>query len=124
MEKKNYKLSTWKLEVKGEFESEEEAIKSLSDSYMTMSKCDPPGEHTLELLFSAKSRDLSTISKRVYFYIEEVVYGNKQWIHKLTLNIHPFKQEHWWESINKDKPFQFKETDFKYEVVEPENKNP
>ena len=120
MSSKNYKISTWKYEVKGEFSSEEEAIKSLSDSYMKASKCDPPNEHPIELIAGVQNRDLSAIAKRVYFYVEEVVYGNKQWIHKLTLNIYPFKKEHWWESINKEKPFEFKEIDFKYEVVEPE----
>ena len=119
MSKKEYKLSTWKLSVEGEFESEEEAIKELSDRYMRCSKCDPPGEHPIELLSNSKggSRNIDTISKRVFLSVKEEVYGNLQWIHKLTLNIHPFKKEHWWDSVFKDKPFEFSEKEFKYKIV-------
>lgn len=113
-----YKLSTWKLEVSGEFDTEEEAIKILSDRYMRCSKCDPPGEHIIEAMMnSSGDRTTDNIAKRVYFYVKEPIYGNLQWVHKLTLNIYPFKQEHWWESIDENNPFVFSEIDFRYKIV-------
>lgn len=119
---KNYRLSSWKLQVTGLYATEEEAIKDLSDKYMQCSKCDPPGEHFLELFSGSglTTRKTDGIAKRVYFYVEEKVYGNLQMVHKLTLNIHPFKQEHWWDSINKENPFIFPQIEFKYEIIQPE----
>ncbi len=87
---------------------------------MKASKCDPPGEHFLELLGGGNSRKVDDISKQVYLRVKEEVYGNMQWIHKSTLVIFPFKKEHWWDSINKDNPFVFEERDFRYAVVHPE----
>lgn len=113
-----YKLSTWKLETTGEFESEEAAIRELSDRYMQCSKCDPPGEHPIEHL-SETTRTVDTIAKRVYFYVQEKVYGNLQWVHKLTLNIYPFKPEHWWEPVTKESRFKPEAREFKYELVTP-----
>lgn len=116
---KEYKLSSWKLEVKGQYASEEEAIKDLADKYMQCSKCDPPGEHFLELLSGNNQRDISQIGKGVWFYVYEAVYSHKQFVLKHQLTIYPFKQEHWWESVDKEKPFVFEETEFRYKIIEP-----
>ena len=110
-----YKLSTYKLVVHGEYETEEEAIKDLSDKYMQGSRCDPPGKGYKEQLFHLKPLLIKDIAKEVYFYIEEEIHGIKQFVQKATLIIHPFKQEHWWSE--KD-DFKFKKCKFKYEVKE------
>jgi hypothetical protein len=115
---RTYKLSTWKLEVKGEYATEEEAIKDLSDRYMRCSKCDPPGKHFLEMFNKNAVRTLSDIGKRVFFYVEEEIYGHKQLVLKYDLDIHPFKKEHWWKCVNGE-PFSFEETEFRYVINTP-----
>jgi len=110
---KTYKLETWKLKVEGEFETEEEAIKELSDRYMRCSKCDPPHEGVMEGLLQKNFRTLDTIAKGVFLSVKEEVYGHSQFILKHELVIYPFKKEHWWESSN---GFEFEECEFKYEI--------
>ncbi len=93
---KQYRLSSFKLEVTGWYETEEEAIEKLADAYLKISKCDPPGEHPAELITKTNLRSPSKVSKQVLLEVEEEVYGRIQWIEKNTLNIRPFKKEHWW----------------------------
>jgi len=118
--KKKYKIQTWKLQIEGEYASEKYAIKTLSDKYMRCSKCDPPGEHFLELLAGkeSKNRDTSNIAKYAFFYVWESVYGHEQWVMKYQLSIHPFKKSHWWENMD-GSPFEFEECKFRYEIREP-----
>ena len=111
-----YKIQTWKLLIQGEYDSEEEAIKDLADRYMQCSKCDAPNDHLIEHLTNKQSRLLENIAKRVYFYAEMEIFGNVQWIHKYTLNIYPFKDNHWWEDTRGN--FKFEEREFKYEIVD------
>lgn len=130
MGKIKYKISTWKYSVEAEFDSEEDAIKGLSDRYMRASKSDQPGEHMVELLNGTNSRTLDSIAKRVYFYVYEPVYGNMQWVMKYTLNVYPFKASHWWPKAPKNiiekeftgDPFilEYEEIPFRYEIIEPE----
>lgn len=111
-----YKLGSWKYVVSGEFDSEESAIKELSDKYMTASKMDPPGEHGTELLSGVKYRKEEDCAKGVFLQVKEKIYGRMQWVTKYNLNIYPFKQKHWWDMINGDK-YDFQECEFKYEIV-------
>ena len=118
-----YKIGTWKLEVSGDFDTEEEAIKILADSYMSRSKCDWPGTHLVELLMGKPSptRTRESIAKRVYLYVkEENKYGHKEWVFKDALNIHPFKKSHW-----RDAPEDviFRRTKFRYEIMKEEEVN-
>jgi len=107
-------LQSWKLSVNGECATEEEAIKELSDRYMTHSKCSPPMEHPSELLTgNVTRRDVTKIGKSVLLSVFEEVYGINQWIEKHHLTIYPFKKSHWWES---EKGFEFTETEFRYDI--------
>lgn len=124
---KKYRLQSWKLQIDGEFNDdntdEETVIKELSDRYMEISPCDPPGEHPIELMTQKKySEDeiklkLDLIGKSVSLYIYMDVFGYMQWVKKYRLIIHPFKQNHWWESENK---FIFDEREFRYEIIKEE----
>ena len=110
--KNSYRIESWKLRVEGEYENEELAIKDLSDKYMQCSKCDAPGDHPLELWAGNKSREVNLIAKSVCFSIKTSVFGREQWVEKYSLNIYPFKKEHWWPCEG----FIFDEIDFKYEI--------
>lgn len=117
-----YKLQTFKLTIEGEFETEEQAIKELSDNYMRCSKCNPPNQHPAELIMGVKPQEITKeriekIGKTVWFYVWEQVYGKWQWIEKYKLSIHPFRVEHWWESTIEPK-FVPQECEFKYEIIE------
>ncbi len=121
---KKYKLQTIFLGYNGEYKTEEEAIKDLADKYMSNSKCDPPGEHTLEIWANKgkiKGGDISKIAKVVWFYVWEEIYGVEQWVVKYNLAIHPFKKRHWWES-EKDFKFDGRGRKFKYRVLPPKKK--
>lgn len=109
----SYRLESWKLIVEGEYETEEEAIKDLSDKYMYCSKCDAPGDHPLEIFAKTTSREVSLIAKHVCFSVKLEVFGIKQWVQKYILHIHPFKSEHWWPCEG----FVFEPCEFKYEIV-------
>lgn len=117
-EKTKYKLSTWKYAVEAEFETEEEALKELSDKYMFASKCDAPGDHLFELMAGNTCRPIENIAKGVFFYVYEKVYGHMQWIRKYNLSIYPFKKEHWWPCEG----FEFKECEFKYKITTDDEK--
>lgn len=119
-----YRLETFKLTCEGEFDTEEQAIKELSDGYMKRSKCNPPNEHPAQLLVSTEPTPITKeridgIGKIVYFSVWENVYGRWQWIEKYKLCIHPFKAEHWWESTTEPK-FVPEECEFRYEIVDGE----
>lgn len=93
-----------------------EVTKTLDDRYMKCSKCDPPGEHFLELLAGNTSRDTSTIGKGVYLSVYETnKYGHAEWQLKHKLTIHPFKKEHWWADGKTE--FVFEECEFRYSIV-------
>ncbi len=125
MEKKKYKMDSWKLSIEGEFSSVEEAIEELADRYMKCSKCDAPGRHVVEILVATGQvssnqgkRTLETIGKAVRFWVwEKNKYGQESWVAMHLLTIHPFKAEHWWPSEGFVPPKRV----FKYEIVEPEN---
>jgi hypothetical protein len=125
---KKYRLQSWKLQIDGEFDdstAEETVIKELADRYMSISHCDPPGEHPIDLLTQKKydeneiKRKLDLIGKSVGLFVYTEVFGINQWIQKYHLTIHPFKQNHWWESITENK-FIFDECEFRYEIIKEE----
>lgn len=105
-------MQTWKLSIDGEFETDEEAIKDLSDKYMKCSKFDLPGTSVPELLTSTKNvYPDGSPAKRVYLFIEHEVFGIKQMVQKYILNIYPFKQDHFWDADHiriPTKKFQYK----------------
>lgn len=108
-----YRMCTWKLSVEGEYTSEEEAIKSLADRYMKISKCSPPGEHPVDMLNNSPTPTMS-VGKGVCFYVHIELFGIKQWIQKYAMNIYPFKAEHWWDS---NKGFTPPVQEFQYEIL-------
>jgi hypothetical protein len=92
-----YKLGSWMLSTEGEFETDEEAIKTLADRYMTASRSDPPGRHPLEILAgNGPTRKVEEIGKAVWLYVYTAnQFGHEEWLVKHQLTIHPFKRDHW-----------------------------
>ena len=126
--KRKYSLKSWKVEVRGEFFTDDEAIHALADQYMSISKCDPPGEHPMELMSGSSgnvNQDNTKKAKMVFLFKTMPIFGIDQSVQKYALNIHPFKPEHWWNVMAKkdiglpELPYEFQERPLRYEVIIP-----
>ena len=114
-------MSSFKLRIEGEYETEEEAIKDMANQYMQCSKVDPPCESIYLALAGADTHsvDWRTLAKQVALYRYEEVYGIKQKVMIKILNIYPYNKGHWWQDTEGGKEFvkNLPRRRFKYEDV-------